>query len=95
MGAFYYVTLQSGQGRTAFSLQVNQNREIKYLENGIVYKEQYWNQEEQVKLYYFQTPNWRGNYRAVINILSLTEDFYPTVLLWKNQRTAAVSNADR
>jgi hypothetical protein len=51
--------------------------------------------QEQVKLYYFQTPSWRGNYRAVINILSLSEDFYPTVLLMKNTRTAAVTDPDR
>ncbi len=39
-------------------------------------------------------PNWRGNYRAVINIQGLTEDFYPTILLKKNVRTSLVSDPD-
>jgi len=92
LGAYYYITLQSGQGRTAFTLQLNQHLTVTNLEGGLIQKQQYWDMAEQVKLYYFSVPNWIANYRVVINVQALTEQFYPIILLYKNQLTSSVSD---
>jgi hypothetical protein len=86
IGTYYYVTMQATQGRATISLTVTQNKEIIQLENSFTKKEQFWTNEERVKLYFFKVPI---NYFGVkVNIDALTEDFYPSVYLWKNNMTS-------
>lgn len=42
--------------------------------------------EERIKLYYFVPPVSKTptSFRAVLNIQALSDDFYPTVLFYKN-----------
>lgn len=42
--------------------------------------------EERVKLYFFKVP--LSNYTVKVNVDALSEDFYPTAYLWKNNLTS-------
>lgn len=50
-------------------------------------KDLFWTNEERVKLYFFRVPL-SPNFNVKINVDALTEDFYPTVYLFKNNMTA-------
>lgn len=53
IGAYYYVILQSTDGRCDIKLTLNQKRSVLQLQPGASYKQQYWTSAERVKLYYF------------------------------------------
>jgi hypothetical protein len=53
-------------------------------------KDEYWTFEERVRFFYFIAP--QGAFKATINMTGLTEDFYPTVLVYKNALTSTPSD---
>jgi hypothetical protein len=96
LGAWYYITIQAGQGRTVLTLSVNQRKTVGQLYSGVTYKDQFWNPLERVKFYYFLAPTFKTpKYSATINIQSLSPGFYPTVLLYKNVLTAASTDTTK
>jgi len=74
---------------------LNQNKRVQQLNTEVIYKQEFWNREENVKLYYFKVPDWDGNYRVQINIQSLDDGFYPMLFLTKNERSSAPSDFSR
>ena len=72
------------------TLSVNQRKTTTQLFSGVTLKDKYYNALERVKFYYFLAPTYKTpQFRATINVQSLTPGFYPTVLVYKNVYTAA------